>query len=369
MARFDSPSIRLLAGASAVAAAWYAARKLSRTDYSFRDRTAIVTGATRGLGFAMARRLVDEGARVWLVARSTEELGTAADELSARGGWVRTIAADIRRPDHVSRIVDTVVASDMRIDILINNAGVIEVGPFEHSKLEDFQDALATHFWGPLDLIRASLPHMAADAAEARRGLVRRSFSEGGGAEARKGQARIVNISSIGGRIAVPHLAAYNASKFALTGLSETLRAELTKYGVLVTTVTPGLMRTGSYVNVKVRGRHADEFRWFAAMSATPLTAMNTERAAKAILEACREGRATLTPGTQAKMAVVLNALAPNLFASISAAVNRALLPQPAPTPQADAARQGVQVDPGKVKTLLSDAPRREYHQPRPAWS
>jgi len=351
--------MRLLAGASAVAAAWYAARKLSRTDYSFRDRTAIVTGATRGLGFAMARRLVDEGARVWLVARSTEELGTAADELSARGGWVRTIAADIRRPDHVSRVVDTVVASDMRIDILINNAGVIEVGPFEHSKLEDFQDALATHFWGPLDLIRASLPHMAADAAEARRG----------GAEARKGQARIVNISSIGGRIAVPHLAAYNASKFALTGLSETLRAELTKYGVLVTTVTPGLMRTGSYVNVKLRGRHADEFRWFAAMSATPLTAMNTERAAKAILEACREGRATSTPGIQAKLAVLLNALAPNLFASITTAVNRALLPQPAPTPQADAARQGIRVDPGKVKTLLSDAPRREYHQPRPAWT
>jgi NAD(P)-dependent dehydrogenase (short-subunit alcohol dehydrogenase family) len=346
MTRLDSPSIRLIAGASAVAAAWYAARRLSRTEYSFRNRTVVVTGGTRGLGFAMARRFADEGGRVWLVARSTEELGRAADELIARGGWVRTIPADIRRPDHVSRIIDTVVATDGRLDVLVNNAGIIEVGPVEHSKLEDFQDALATHFWGPLDLIRASLPHMK-----------------------RKGEGRIVNISSIGGRVAIPHLAAYTASKFALVGLSEALRAELLKEGVLVTTVTPGLMRTGSYVNVKLRGRHADELRWFSAMSSTPLTAMNTERAAKSILEACREGRATLTPGVQAKLTILLNALAPNLFAFINAAVDRTLLPRPDATPLGDAARRGVQVDPGKVKTVLSEKTRREYHQPEPAWS
>jgi short-subunit dehydrogenase len=346
MTRLDSPTVRFFAGASAVAAAYYAARRLSRTGYSFRGRTVLITGATRGLGFAMARRFADEGARVWIVARSTEELARAADELTARGGWIRTVCGDIRRPDHVSRIVDTVVASDDRIDVLVNNAGVIEVGPVEHAKLEDFQDALATHFWGPLDLIRASLPHLKGNY-----------------------EGRIVNIASIGGRVAIPHLAAYTASKFALVGLSEALRAELMKEGVLVTTVTPGLMRTGSYVNVKLRGRHADEFRWFAAMSSTPLTAMNTERAARLILEACREGRATLTPGMQAKLAILMNALTPNLFAFINAAVDRAVLPRPASTPLGDAARRGVQVDPGHVKTVLSEQTRRQYHQPEPAWS
>src|SRR5688500_11941237 len=160
MLRVDSSSARLLAGASAVAAAWFAARRLSRRAYSFRDRTVIITGGTRGLGLAMARRFVDEGARVWLIARSTEELAHAADELAARGAWVRTIVADIRRSDHVSRIVDTVTAQGDPIDVLVNNAGIIEVGPVEHAKLEDFEDALATHFWGPLDLIRASLPRM-----------------------------------------------------------------------------------------------------------------------------------------------------------------------------------------------------------------
>jgi NAD(P)-dependent dehydrogenase (short-subunit alcohol dehydrogenase family) len=345
MIRLDSPSARLLAGASAVAATWFAARHLSRPQYSFRDRTVIITGATRGLGLAMARRFVAEGARVWLIARSTDELAKAADELAARGGWVRTIAADVRRPDHVSRLVDTVLAQGDPIDVLVNNAGIIEMSPMEHATREDFQDALATHFWGPLDLIRAALPHM------------RRNW-----------EGRILNIASIGGRVAVPHLAAYTASKFALVGLSESLRAELLKEGILVTTVTPGLMRTGSYVNVKLRGRHRDELRWFTAMSATPLTSMRADRAARIIVEGCRVGRATLTPGVQARLAVILNALAPNVVASLNAAVDRTLLPRPLDTPRADIARSGTEVDPGLVKKILRGQTRRQYHQPQPAW-
>jgi short-subunit dehydrogenase len=338
-------SIRLIAGAAALAAAWFAARRLSRSRYSFGDRTVVLTGGTRGLGLALARQLVDEGARVWLVARSVDELARAADELAARGGWVRTIPADVRRADHVSRIVDTVAGDGVNIDVLINNAGVIEVGPVEHAKLEDFQDAMATHFWGPLELIRATLPHMR-----------------------RNREGRIVNISSIGGRIAVPHLAAYTASKFALVGLSETLRAELMKDGILVTTVTPGLMRTGSYVNAKVRGRHSAEFRWFAAMSATPATAIAATRAARTIIEACRRGRAAVTPGMQARAAAMVNGLAPNFMASITAAVDQALLPRPTEHPRGESARRGLQIDPGFLKPLLRAATRNAYHQPQTAW-
>jgi short-subunit dehydrogenase len=345
MIRLDTPSARLLAGASAVTAAWFAAGRLTRMEYTFRHRTVVITGGTRGLGLAMAREFVDEGARLWLIARSTDELSSAADELTARGGWVRTICADVRRSDHVTRVVDTIVTSGPPIDVLVNNAGTLEVGPVGHAKLEDFQDALATHFWGPLDLIRASLPHMRGN-----------------------GEGRIVNIASVGGRVAVPHLAAYTASKFALVGLSESLRAELMKEGVMVTTVTPGLMRTGSYVNVKLRGRHPDELRWFTAMSATPLTSMRPERAARMIVEACRNGRATLTPGVQARLAILLNALAPNFYASINAAADRALLPRPRTDDRGDQARYATEVDPGAVKALLSKRTRREYHQPQPAW-
>jgi short-subunit dehydrogenase len=342
MIRLDTPAARAVAGASAAVAALYAVRRLTRKEYSFHDRTVVITGA-RGLALAMARVFADEGARVWLIARSMDELTDAADELAARGGWVRTICADIRRPDHVSRVVDTIVTAGQPIDVLVNNAGTLKVGPVEHAKLEDFQDAMATHFWGPLDLIRAGLPHM-------RKG----------------GEGRIVNIASVGGRIPVPHLAAYTASKFALVGLSEALRAELRKDGVLVTTVTPGLMRTGSYVNVKLRGRHPEELRWFTAMSATPLTSMRADRAARQIVEACRHGRATITPGVQAKLAVTLHALAPNLYSSINALVDRVLLPQP--TDNGDRARLATDVDPGAIKSLLREGTRRTYHQPQPAW-
>jgi short-subunit dehydrogenase len=184
----------------------------------------------------------------------------------------------------------------------------------------------------------------------------------------RNGEGRILNISSIGGRVALPHLAAYTASKFALVGLSESLRAELMKEGILVTTVTPGLMRTGSYVNVKLRGRHTDELKWFTAMSATPLTSMRADRAARMIVEGCRHGRATLTPGVQARVAILLNALAPNLLAALNAAVDRTLLPSPTDKIGADRGREGTEVDPGVVKKILPEQTRREYHQPQPAW-
>jgi short-subunit dehydrogenase len=179
----------------------------------------------------------------------------------------------------------------------------------------------------------------------------------------------IVNVSSVAGRIARGGAGAYSASKFALVGLSEALRAELMKEGIAVTTVTPGLMRTGSYVNAKLRGRHRDEFRWFAALSATPATAINADRAAKMIIEACRQGRATLTPGMRARLAVLLNAIAPNTLAALSATVDRTMLPRPDSSPLGDAARRGLQVDPGRVKAVLSERTRREFHQPDPAWS
>ncbi|MBA3270417.1 MAG: SDR family oxidoreductase [Acidobacteria bacterium] len=313
--------------------------------YSFNGRTVIITGGSRGLGLEFARQLAAEGARLWLVARTAPALDEAAAELRASGATVDTITADLRNADQRSHIVDRVVAAGHGVDVLINNAGVIEVGPFEHARREDYEDSLATHFWAPLELIRLCLPHLRRD-----------------------GHGRIINISSIGGRVGMPHLAAYAAGKFALTGLSETLRAELGKSGVSVTTATPGLMRTGSYVNVRVRGQHQRELRWFTAMSATPLTSMQTRRAASQILEAARRRVAAVSPGWQARAAQIAAAVAPNAFAAITAAADRVALPPPTADPAGDGARLAADVDPGHVKALLSDETRRKFHQPQPVW-
>ena len=133
---------------------------------------------------------------------------------------------------------------------------------------------MATHFWGPFHLMQECIPLMR-----------------------RRGFGRIVNIASIGGRMAVPHLAPYSASKFALIGLSDAVRAEIARYGIRVTTVSPGLMRTGSPINAQVKGQHAAEFTWFAIADAIPGLSISAERAARQILEACRYGDPELTIG------------------------------------------------------------------------
>jgi short-subunit dehydrogenase len=161
------------------------------------------------------------------------------------------------------------------------------------------------HFWGPLYTTLAVLPQMRA-----------------------RGEGRVVNVSSIGGKIGVPHLVPYSASKFALAGLSDGLRAELAKDGVVVTSVFPGLMRTGSPRNATFKGRHRAEYAWFAVSDSLPLTSINAERAAAQVVRACARGQAELVITTQARLAVKFRALFPEATAELLAVVNR-LLPGP----------------------------------------
>src|SRR6185436_17010542 len=135
---------------------------------------------------------------------------------------------------------------------------------------------------------------------------------------------RIINISSIGGRMAVPHLALYSASKFALTGLSDAVRAELDPYGIRVTTVAPGLMLTGSPINAQFKGQHGAEYAWFKIASSIPGLTMAADRAAMKILEACRYGDPSLTITAHARLAVAANAVLPSAVARAMMLVARA---------------------------------------------
>ena len=268
------------------------ARKLMKPTFSFRGQSVLISGGSRGLGLILARLFAEEGAHLTLVARHRESLEAAEQELLGTGATVQVIACDIREREQATDAVERSVRRYGSIDVLVNNAGVIEVGPWDAMTLTDFQDAMATHMWGPLYLSLAAIEHMR-----------------------RKHAGRIVNISSIGGKIAVPHLMPYCASKFALTGLSDSMRAELRQYGIHVTTVCPGLMRTGSHVNARFKGRAKDEFTWFSLMAGLPVFSINADRAARQIVDAVRRGRSELIITTQARMAVLANALAPNLVA------------------------------------------------------
>src|SRR4029078_2688692 len=127
------------------------------------------------------------------------------------------------------------------------------------------------------------------------------------------GGGRIVNVTSVGGKIAIPHFAPYSASKFALTGFSDAIRAELARDNIQVTTVAPGLMRTGSHVNAKFKGKHDAEFAWFSAGAGAPLISMDADRAARKIIAAFRRGQPSLTLTFGARGAIAGNALFPNL--------------------------------------------------------
>ncbi len=178
----------------------------------------------------------------------------------------------------------------------------------------------------------------------------------------RRSRGRIVNISSIGGKIAVPHLAAYSVSKFALAGLSDAYRAELAKDGVKVTSVFPGLLRTGSHIQAMFKGRVEEEYAWFALGSATPLTSACVERAARSILRACAAGTPQLIISVQAKLAVIASALMPNLSAKLAGYVTR-LLPSPGVTGSAVRGREARGSFPPAALTTLPDSASRANNE------
>jgi short-subunit dehydrogenase len=275
------------------------------TEYDLRNKTVLITGGSRGLGLVLAREFALEGAQVAICARDEEELEQARIDLDNRSSEVLTVKCDVTNASEVENMVNHVRERFGKIDVLVNNAGTIQVGPLEVMNREDFDKAMQAHFWGPLNTMLAVLPEM-------------RQRRDG----------RIVNISSIGGKIAVPHLVPYSASKFALVGLSKGLRAELRKDGVVVTTVCPGLMRTGSPRNANFKGKHREEYAWFSISDSLPGISIKAERAARQIVDACKHGRAELIISIQAKLAATFDAVFPEFSAEMLALVNL-LLPGP----------------------------------------
>jgi len=275
-------------------------RRMRLADLS--GEVALITGGSRGLGLALAHEFGALGCKLALCARDAEELAWARDELEKSGHECHAVVCDVGDEAQVEQMVRDVEQHYGRIDILVNNAGVIQVGPLENQTLADFQEAMDVMFWGTVYPTLAVLPQM---------------FRQGAG--------RIVNITSIGGRMAVPHLLPYTCAKFAAVGFSEGLHAEVKKDGITVTTVAPGLMRTGSYRNAMFKGRHRSEYNWFALSSTLPLLSIDAQRAARKIARAVRRGAADLTITPQAKLAAMFHGSFPGATAEMMALANRFL--------------------------------------------
>lgn len=271
--------------------------------WSFAGKVVLVTGASRGLGLVMARELAQRGARLAICARDPAELERARAELAARGGDVLAVTCDVSDPAQAGSFVAQAMQRYGRIDVLINNAGIIQVGPLEAMGLQDFREAMEINYFGTVHAALAALPHL-------------------------RGHGRMVNICSIGGAVAIPHLLPYVGSKYAAVGFSEGLTVEAARDKVRVTTVLPFVMRTGSHWNALFKGRREREVAWFAIGASLPGSSVSAERAARTILDACARSRPYVTIGLLAKTMRVLHALAPGAVNRAAAVVNR-LLPAP----------------------------------------
>jgi NAD(P)-dependent dehydrogenase (short-subunit alcohol dehydrogenase family) len=268
--------------------------------------TVVITGGSRGLGLVLARSLLQRGARVAICARDVDELARARGGLEQLGGEVFSATCDVTDRDDVLAFIAAVEDDFGAIDVLINNAGVIQVGPLEHMTVDDFEHALSVNLRGPLHASLAVLPGMR-----------------------RRKAGRIVNIASIGGKVAVPHLAPYSTSKFALVGMSEAMRAELIKDGIYVTTVCPGLMRTGSPRHGLFKGNHQAEYAWFTIGDSLAVTSISAESAADQIITGFQRGDADVVISPQARLASLAHGLAPGLVQEVLGVVARFM---PGPT-------------------------------------
>lgn len=185
-----------------------------------RGASALVTGAGRGIGRAVALALAREGARVTLVARTKSELEALADEIRRAGGQALPFAGDVCDPTLPAAAVAAAVSAHGRLQVLVNNAGVGAFAPLAETSDETWERVIGTNLSAVFRLTRAALPHL----------------TQGGG--------HVFMISSLAGRNAIANLSAYCASKAALDHLAACLMLEVRQQGVKVTTLAPGSVDT-----------------------------------------------------------------------------------------------------------------------------
>jgi NADP-dependent 3-hydroxy acid dehydrogenase YdfG len=224
-------------------------------------KVVIITGASAGIGLATARRFAGAGAKVVLVARSTDKLTALAEELRRQGHDALPITADMRDQQAVSRMIDQAFKHYGRIDILVNNAGQAAAGTVAEVNPDDFRQILELNVFGALHAIQAAVPKM------------------------RQGGGLIINISSMVTKMHIPGLAAYAATKTALNMLSETARVELAAENIRMITVYPRLTATdfgkNSLGNEQLRQRQR--------ASVSSMTPDSPELVAEKILEAAQK--------------------------------------------------------------------------------
>lgn len=280
-------------------------------------KVVLVTGGSKGLGYILANSLAKEGCKVAICARDQQELDRALAQIKLTGAQAMAIKCDVAETKEVREMVAQVIERFGRLDILVNNAGIIQVGAMESFRHQDYEKAMDVMYWGMANTTFAAMKRMK-----------------------EQGRGHIVNITSVGGKVSVPHLLPYSASKFAAVGFSEGITAELAKDNIHVTTIIPGLMRTGSFMNAQFNKGDSRELKIFSFMSSAPFLTLNAQRAAAKIVKAIREKQTYKVLGIQAKAIIQMHNLFPTLTAKMFGLVNRVM-----PRTESDTMEAGLDIE------------------------
>lgn len=255
-------------------------------------RHVLITGASQGTGKATAIEFAAQGWDVTLAARGEDRLQAVAEQIEQMGRKAIALPTDVSNPEQVATLVEKSLATFGKIDVLINNAGICLTGPMVNTSLEDWHRIFDTNLWGYVHTIQAVLPTLLA---------------------ARSGS--IINVGSIGGKVPMPNMTAYCASKYALTGLTETLRLELASKGIHVGIVHPGVIDSDFLERAMFRGDSDEEVQGRQQQMSQALQsglASQPEDIAEAIWQAVRKEQNEVVVGVSA-IATNLNRFFPSL--------------------------------------------------------
>lgn len=253
---------------------------------------AVISGGSRGLGLLVAKELAQRGYNLALLARTSAELQDAAQQISQEFPQQEVLpyVCDVSDRAAVVESVERIENMQGPIEVLINVAGIIQVGPAENVTEDLFDQAIGSMLLGPINLTWAVLRFMR-----------------------QRNRGHIGVVSSIGGSIAVPHLLPYSTAKFGALGFSEGLSTELAGTDISVTTIIPGLMRTGSHERAQFIGKRDQEYAWFAPGASLPLISIKAETAATRIVEGTLAGKTHVILTPIAKIGMRVHGLAPQL--------------------------------------------------------
>ena len=252
---------------------------------TIKDKKVLITGAAAGIGLCLALELARRGAHVWLVDRDADALAAAAKQVRELGVQAGESLCDVSDPEQIRQAVDQVLGQWGHVDILVNNAGVLVYGSIKRVTAEQWQRSLAVNLHAPIQFIQALLPTLLD-----------------------RPEAHILNVASMHGLAAIRNIAPYQTTKFALVGLTESLRADLRRTGVGATALCPGYVQTKlmtSADNANPRRALATPKRWMC---------VSAERVARAGVRGIRKNRGLVVIGWPAHVLTLTYRLSPRLY-------------------------------------------------------